>query len=147
MNTCLMREVSITFGVLLILGSTFTLLPNTFGPDDFNVQYRAEQDIRILKKGIELFKVDVGRYPTAEEGLSILWNIDLGRDIEGYHSSGYLLSEVIDPWGRSYHYSLEGVENDAVFDIWSRGKDGLPGGDGDNSDVFNKKTSTSELIN
>ena len=86
-----------------------------------------------LDKSLELFKLDVGRYPTNAEGLQALvakpasangWN--------GPYLKGGLPS---DPWGNAYRYRHPGEHGE--YDIFSYGADGQPGGDATNADITN----------
>ena len=88
-----------------------------------------------LDKSLELFKLDVGRYPTNAEGLQALvtkpaaangWN--------GPYLKGGLPS---DPWGNAYRYANPGPNGG--IEILSLGADNAPGGEGENADVRNKQ--------
>ena len=81
---------------------------------------RSRLDLRHLRKYAESFFDKRGRYPSTEEGFQAL--VDVGL-LEG-------LPE--DPWGRRYHYRLEG--DTPVFATY--GRDGVPGGEGASSDLF-----------
>ncbi len=96
----------------------------------------ASVQIADLEKGIELFKLDVGRFPTNEEGLDGLmrkptnatgWN---GPYLKGS-------SAPTDPWGRPYKYANPGPNGEP--EILSLGADGAPGGEGENADVRSTK--------
>ena len=73
-------------------------------------------DIHRIHIALRLFKLDVGRYPTKEEGLSILWDIKKGLALSGYRKSGYL-EAVQDPWGNDYQYLTDKQE----IKLWSVG--------------------------
>ena len=80
---------------------------------------------------LDLFRLDVGRYPTASEGLQVL-RVDPGgiRNWDG----PYLGKNVpMDPWGNSYVYLYPGEHGD--FDILSLGADGEQGGEDENLDI------------
>lgn len=81
---------------------------------------------------LDLYRLDVGRYPTQVEGLVALverpessdgWNGPYLRDREG----------LVDPWGRSYQYRFPGEHG--TFDVYSLGADGQAGGEGQDSDI------------
>jgi general secretion pathway protein G len=94
----------------------------------------AKAQIDALDKALDQFRLDVGRYPTSEEGLAAL---------QAPPSSGetgwggpYLKKGVpMDPWGRPYLYVSPGTHGD--FDLQSYGKDGRPGGAGEDADITN----------
>jgi general secretion pathway protein G len=94
----------------------------------------AKVQVENISASLEHFQLDVGRYPTAEEGLQVLvkpvtpppnWN------------GPYLKSEtaLVDPWGRKYLYAVPGKHGEA--DVFSLGSDGVEGGSGEAKDVGN----------
>src|ERR1700740_138899 len=94
----------------------------------------AKAQIDALDKAIEQFRLDVGRLPTSEEGLAALNTAPPGIiNWEG----PYLKKEVpVDPWGHPYVYVQPGThQND--FDLVSFGRDGQPGGTGEDADLTN----------
>lgn len=92
----------------------------------------AALQIRELSSAIDLFYLDVGRVPSAAEGLAAL--IHAPADTAGWRGP-YLKGEAIlrDPWGRAYAYAAPGAKS--AFEIVSYGSDGQPGGDGDAADL------------
>jgi len=90
--------------------------------------------IDALDKALDQFRLDVGRYPTSEEGLQVLVARPSG---EGNWAGPYLKKGVpADPWGRPYVYQQPGTHS-GDFDLYSYGKDGRPGGSGEDADVTN----------
>ena len=86
-----------------------------------------------LDKSLELFKLDVGRYPTTEEGLDAL--VKRPGSVNGW-AGPYLKGGVpTDPWGRPYRYASPGPNGG--IEILSLGADSAPGGEGENADVRN----------
>jgi general secretion pathway protein G len=89
----------------------------------------------MIKGAIETFRMDTGRFPTADEGLAVLYNQPQDERLHLLWRGPYLDENVpLDPWGYPYHYSLPGRDN-RPFAIYSLGADGQPGGDGINSDI------------
>ena len=120
--------------VIVILG----LLAAYVGPRYFSQIGKSETavartQIEAFEKALDQFRVDVGRFPTTEEGLNAL----RVRPPDGAKWNGPYLMKAVpnDPWGRAYIYRAPGAKGD--FDITSYGKDGVPGGSGDNADVSN----------
>jgi general secretion pathway protein G len=119
--------------VLVILG----LLAGLVGPQVLRYLGSAKSDtaalqIEELGGGLDLFHLEVGRYPTTEEGLVALVSEPAGsRNWNG----PYLKKKRVpqDPWGNEYSYRSPG-ENGA-YDLFSLGADGAEGGDGENRDV------------
>ena len=94
----------------------------------------AHAQIDALDKALEQFRLDVGRLPTTEEGLAALNTAPNGvSNWEG----PYLKKAVpLDPWGHAYLYVQPGThQND--FDLLSYGRDGQPGGTGEDADITN----------
>lgn len=121
--------------VLAILG----ILAGLVGPRVFNSLGGAKTkaaavQIRDFESALEVFKLDVGRFPTSEEGLEALMRQP--GNLTGWNGP-YLRGNTIpnDPWNRAYLYRFPGER--AEVDIYSLGADGNPGGDGENADVGN----------
>jgi general secretion pathway protein G len=95
----------------------------------------ARAQLDALDKALDQFRLDVGRYPTTEEGLNALVAQPSG---EASWAGPYLKKGVpADPWGRAYVYAQPGTHNGNDFDLQSYGKDGRPGGAGEDADVTN----------
>jgi len=94
----------------------------------------ARAQIDAFDKALDQFRLDVGRYPTTEEGLQALV-VQLSS--EPSWRGPYLKKAVpADPWGRPYVYEQPGAHN-GDFDLQSYGRDGRPGGTGEDADVTN----------
>lgn len=94
----------------------------------------ARAQIDALDKALEAFRLDTGRLPTTEEGLAALNTPPQGITNWG---GPYLKKDVpLDPWGHPYVYGSPGThQND--FDLLSYGRDGQPGGTGEDADITN----------
>ncbi|MDH4446868.1 MAG: type II secretion system major pseudopilin GspG [Acidovorax sp.] len=123
---------------LLVVLAILTLLAGLVGPRVLNQLGGAKSrtagvQISDLDKSLELFKLDVGRYPTSEEGLDAL--VKRPGSVNGW-AGPYLKGGVPqDPWGRAYRYANPGPNGG--LEILSLGADGAPGGEGENADVRN----------
>ncbi len=94
----------------------------------------ARAQIDALDKALDQFRLDVGRYPTTEEGLQVLVTPPSG---EPNWAGPYLKKGVpADPWGRPYAYQQPGTHG-VDFELTSYGKDGRPGGTGEDADLTN----------
>ena len=122
--------------VLAILG----LLMSLVGPRVLNQLGGAKTktagiQIKDLEQSLEMYKLDVGRFPSTEQGLVALM-IKPGN-AAGWNGP-YLKSDVpLDPWNREYHYKYPGENGE--LDIYSYGQDGQAGGESEDSDVGNWK--------
>ena len=121
---------------LLVVLAILTLLAGLVGPRVLNQlggakSKTASVQIADLDKSLELFKLDVGRYPTTEEGLNAL--VTKPGSVNGW-TGPYLKGGVpTDPWGKPYKYA----NANGNVEILSFGADGAAGGDGENADVRN----------
>ena len=118
--------------VLFILGLLAALVaPRLMGRVGKAKQKAAQAQMQMLSTALDLFHLDVGRYPSEDEGLKALAQRPEG--LSGW-SGPYLDKEVPkDPWGREYIYKFPGERG--PYDIYSLGADGQPGGEGENADI------------
>jgi general secretion pathway protein G len=131
------REGGYSLMEILIGLAIIALLIGVAGPRVFALFERGKQkvaEIQVseLQASLDLFRLDMRRYPTSEEGLQAL----LSRPAAGAEtwSGPYLdkASGVIDPWDRPYVYRASGASD---YELISYGADGQPGGDGENADI------------
>ena len=94
----------------------------------------ARLDIQNIAAGLDLFRLDLARYPTQEEGLAALVQKPPGLD---RWQGPYLKQRNVptDPWGRPYRYQIPGQHGE--YDLYTLGADDAPGGTGENQDVAN----------
>ena len=77
----------------------------------------------VLQTALDAFNIDVGRYPSTEEGLGALYTRP-SSNAEGWQGP-YLRKLVLkDPRGNDYRYVFPGRHNEDGFDLWSFGRDG-----------------------
>jgi general secretion pathway protein G len=121
--------------VLVIIG----LLVGYVAPRYFSQVGKSEikvtqAQINAFEKALDTYRLDVGRYPTTEEGLTVL----VARPQNEPKWNGPYLQKAVppDPWGKPYQYKSPG-EQGREFDLWSFGKDGQPGGTGEAADITN----------
>ncbi len=121
--------------VLAIIGTLAMLV----GPSilrnvgDANVT-AARTQIETFAVALDAYRLDVGSYPTTEEGLSALRVQPLGGR-PGWRGPYLRKAVPLDPWGRSYLYTAPGVHNPDSYDLYTLGRDGLPGGEGESADI------------
>ena len=83
----------------------------------------------MLKTSLDTMRLDIGRYPTAEEGLDLLVRAPSEPSLRPRWHGPYLEGEVpVDPWGNPYQYSPTGRELNAIT-LYSYGPTGKPGGE------------------
>jgi general secretion pathway protein G len=122
--------------VLVIIGLLAGLVgPRLFSKVDQSKVTTAQTQVKLLRGAIENIRLDVGRYPTAEEGLSLLSKAPADAALAGRWRGPYLDDAVpLDPWGNAYQYSVPGA-NGQGFALYSLGSDGKRGGEGDAKDI------------
>lgn len=105
--------------------------PKLFGQIGKSEQKVAKAQIDALQKALDQFRIDTGHYPRTDAGLAAL----VQRPADEPRWNGPYLAKAVppDPWGRAYRYRCPGEHAD--YDLSSLGKDGRPGGDGDDADV------------
>jgi general secretion pathway protein G len=133
------RSMGFTLIELLVVLAILTMLAGLVGPRVLGLLGGAKSktaavQIADLEKTLELFKLDVGRFPSGAEGLDAL--VNKPGTANGWNGP-YLKGGVpSDPWGKPYKYTSPTA--DGGIEIVSLGADGLPGGDGENADIRNK---------
>jgi len=131
------RQEGYTLVELLVVLAILGLLVAIAAPRLIKYLGSAKYDtakIQVEKLGgiLDLYHLDLGRYPTDQEGLQAL----VQRPAQADHWNGPYLKNrdsLIDPWGRAYVYRSPGQHGD--YDLYSLGADGKEGGDGEDRDV------------
>ena len=134
------KSTGFTLVELLVVLAILTLLAGLVGPRVLGQlggakSKTASVQIADIEKSLELFKLDVGRFPTTDEGLSAL--ISKPGSLPGWNGP-YLKGGTVpaDPWGKPYKYTNPGS---GTVELLSLGADGTPGGEGENADVKNSR--------
>ncbi|MEK6736781.1 MAG: type II secretion system major pseudopilin GspG [Pseudomonadota bacterium] len=120
--------------VMVIIG----LLAAYVGPKYFSQVGKSEvkmaqAQIDALEKALHQYRLDMGNYPATDQGLAAL----VTRPNNETKWQGPYLAKMppADPWGRPYAYKYPGERSE--FDLFSLGKDGQPGGEGEAADITN----------
>lgn len=117
--------------VMVILGLLAALVgPRLFPKVAKGKQAAAKTQIELFGQALDQYRLDTGDYPASERGLGALME-DPG--VQGW--DGPYLKKAIpqDPWGRPYVYKYPGSNGD--YDLLSYGRDGNPGGEGEDRDI------------
>lgn len=124
--------------VLAIIGLIMGLVgPRLFGQADKAKVQTTGTQIKMLGGAIQTLRLDMGRLPTAEEGLDALVRAPAEPRAAKAWAGPYIDDAVPnDPWGNPYHYA-PGAGN-PPFALYSLGADGQPGGEGLNADIGQK---------
>lgn len=130
------RDAGFTLLELLVVMVIIGLLAGFVGPRFFaqigkSEVKTAKAQVDALGKALDQYRLDVGRYPSTEEGLAAL-NEKPGENTRW--QGPYLKKGVPqDPWGQAYVYKAPGEHGE--YDLISLGKDGKPGGTGEDEDI------------
>jgi general secretion pathway protein G len=118
--------------VVIILGLLATLVgPRLFRSLDKAKAKVAKTQIELLATTIKQFRLDVGRYPTTDESLQGL--VDRPGSAVGWDGPYLEKGLPKDPWGHDYLYRSPGQNHE--YEIISLGRDGQPGGEGEDADI------------
>lgn len=118
--------------VIVILG----ILAAVLVPQFMGTQQRAEIDltktkIKALDSSLETFRLHCGRYPTSDEGLTVMLQQPDDEALEGKWAGPYLKEMPKDAWNRELRYEAPGTYNEGTYDLSSSGPNGQFGDDDD----------------
>ena len=132
------RSSGFTLLELLVVVAIIGLLAGYVAPRYFSQVGKSEVNaakaqIDALEKALDTYRLDAGTYPSNELGLNALVQ---RPPSESRWNGPYLRKTVpLDPWGKPYIYKIPGEKGE--YDLISYGKDGQPGGTGENADLTN----------
>lgn len=127
-------EIMVVVAILAIL-SAFVIPQFLDRPGEAR-QVRAKQDIQAMVTALNLYRLDNYGYPSTEQGLEALVAKPSGSpEARNWREGGYLDRLPKDPWQREYLYLSPGQRG--VFDVYTLGADGRPGGEGEDADIGN----------
>ncbi len=118
--------------VMVIIGLLASLVAPRFIRQEEKAKTKAARaQIEMFGTALDTFRLDVGRYPTSQEGLDALRQRPSG--VERWDGP-YLRKEIPrDPWGNPYVYRSPGEQE--PYELSSYGADGVAGGNEDNADI------------
>lgn len=123
--------------VLVIIGLLAGLIgPRLFGIADQSKVKTTKVQIKMLGNTLQTMQLDIGRFPTTQEGLKLLVTPpSTPPNLAAQWQGPYLSADVpLDPWSNPYHYAAPGPGR-RPYALWSDGADGKPGGTGQNADI------------
>ena len=120
--------------VLVLIGIVLGIVGGNFiGRGEKAKADAAKIEIGQISQALDLFKLEIGRYPTSQEGLQALISAPAG--VTNWNGPYWKKSTLPkDPWGNEYRYSAPGQHG--PYDIMSYGADGKEGGEGANKDIM-----------
>ena len=126
-------ELLVTIAIIATLAAI--VAPSLFGNIGEARRGAAKSQIQILSLALDAYRLDNDSFPTTQQGLDALRSVP-SADPPPNWKGPYLRQLVpLDPWGRPYVYVSPGLSNPNAYDLYTLGKDGKPGGDGEDSDV------------
>ena len=127
-------EVMVVIAIIGIMASL--IVPKIMSKPDEARVIAAKQDISTLVQALKLYRLDIGRYPTTQQGLQSLVEKPVVEPVpQNWKMGGYLDRLPKDPWGNAYQYINPGVRSE--IDVFSFGADNKPGGTGFDADLGN----------
>ncbi|MBT9541307.1 MAG: type II secretion system major pseudopilin GspG [Thiobacillus sp.] len=120
--------------VLVILGLLAGYVaPKYFAQVGKSEVKTAKAQIDALEKALDQYRIDTSRYPSTEQGLAAL----NAKPADEARWDGPYLKKAVpnDPWGKPYQYRAPGEHGE--IDLFSYGRDGVPGGTGNDADLNN----------
>ncbi len=124
-------ELIVVMVILVLLAGTVTVMYiKQVGKAKIT---KVKADINALETACDAYKLDVGEYPIDLDGL-----VTKPSEASGWDGAYIKGGKVpMDPWGREYEYKSPGDHNTDAVDLFSLGKDGQDGGEGENADITN----------
>ncbi|ARU40626.1 type II secretion system protein GspG [Armatimonadetes bacterium Uphvl-Ar1] len=125
-------ELLVVMLILAILAAM--IVPRIVSRSADAKQAKAKGDLVNLQKMLDTYRLDVGYYPTSDEGLESLRTQP--SDAQGWKGPYITKPLPNDPWNNPYIYEWPGPDGDESFVLLSYGSDGAPGGTGEAEDVI-----------
>jgi len=126
-------ELLVTIAIIATLAAI--VAPSLFGNIGEARRGTAKSQIQILSLALDAYRLDNDSFPTTQQGLEALRSVPTADPPPNWKGP-YLRQLVpLDPWGRPYVYVSPGLSNPNAYDLYTLGKDGKPGGDGEDTDV------------
>ncbi len=126
---------------ILVVIVVISILASLVGPMVFrNVgdakASAAQAQLELFGLALDQYRLDNDNYPSTAQGLDALRAAPAGDPAAGNWRGPYLRKPIpLDPWGHPYLYQSPGVEHAESYDLFSYGRDGQPGGQGEDADI------------
>lgn len=122
--------------VVIIIGILAAIVaPNVISRLDDANETKVAADISGIEAGLKLYRLDNFAYPSTEQGLEALVTKPNDPNVRNWSPGGYVDQLRLDPWGKPYLYLYPG--NNGEYDVYTLGRDGRPGGEGQDADRGN----------
>lgn len=124
--------------VIIVLGLLAAIVaPQFLGRVSDARSTAAQTQIELFGTALDSYRLDNGSYPTTAQGLEALRVKPTQAPVPGNWRGPYVRKDIpVDPWGRPYVYRSPGERNTSGYDLSSLGRDGKPGGEGEDRDLI-----------
>jgi general secretion pathway protein G len=127
-------ELLVTIAIIATLAAI--VAPALFGNVGEARRNSARSQIQILSLALDAYRLDNDAFPTTDQGLEALRTMPVSGTPPANWKGPYLRQLVpMDPWGRPYVYIAPGIANPNSYDLYTLGKDGKSGGEGEDADI------------
>jgi general secretion pathway protein G len=127
-------ELLVTIAIIATLAAI--IAPSLFSNVGDAKLNAAKSQVQIIALALDAYRVDNDEYPTTEQGIQALRSAPATGDALTNWRGPYVRQVIpLDPWGRPYVYVSPGISNPNSYDLYTLGKDGQPGGTGENADI------------
>lgn len=129
-----MLELLVVVAIIAILASF--VAPSVFQNVGDAKQASARTQIEAFVLALNAYRLDTDQYPSTEMGLEALRSPNAANAVSTRWRGPYVSKNIgVDPWGNPYQYAAPGEHNPDSFDLVSFGRDGAPGGEGEDADI------------
>jgi general secretion pathway protein G len=127
-------ELLVTIAIIATLAAI--VAPSLFGNVGEARRNAVRSQLQIFALALDAYRLDNDAFPTTDQGLEALRTFPTAGEAPKNWKGPYVRQLVpLDPWGRPYLYTSPGTANPNAYDLYSLGKDGKPGGDGEDADL------------
>jgi general secretion pathway protein G len=97
----------------------------------------AKAQLELFGLALDQYRLDNDYYPSTAQGLEALRTLPAGEPTARDWRGPYIRKPIpLDPWGRPYIYKSPGEKNPSGYDLLTYGRDGRPGGEGEDADII-----------
>ena len=128
--------------MIIVVVAILGLLATTVAPSVFQhvgtaKETAARSQIELLGAALDAYRLDNDQYPMTAQGLEALRVVPAVEPLPRRWRGPYIKRDVpADPWNRPYVYLYPGEVNPMSYDLLSLGRDGEPGGEGEDADIL-----------
>jgi general secretion pathway protein G len=123
--------------VIVIIATLASVVgPSLFGNVDSARESAARSQVQAFALALDTYRLDNGGYPSAEQGLEALRTMPTTGEPPANWRGPYVRQTIpLDPWNRPWVFVSPGISNPRSYDLYTLGKDGKVGGEGEDADI------------